>query len=115
MIFGKRASGILLHPSSLPGKYGIGSLGGEAFRFVDWLSASGQKVWQMLPLGPTDSSHSPYQSYSAFAGNPDLIDLDILVSQGYLDAVQLNDPPAFPAARQIRRRQAIRPGRQQTG
>ena len=99
MIFGKRASGILLHPSSLPGKYGIGSLGGEAFRFVDWLSASGQKVWQMLPLGPTDWSHSPYQSYSAFAGNPDLIDLDILVSQGYLDAEQLNDPPAFPAGK----------------
>ena len=99
MIFNKRASGILLHPSSLPGKYGIGSLGAEAYQFVDWLSASGQKVWQMLPLGPTDWSHSPYQSYSAFAGNPDLIDLDLLVGQGYLEAEQLNDPPAFQAGK----------------
>ena len=93
MIVNKRASGILLHPSSLSGKFGIGSLGAEAYQFVDWLSASGQKVWQMLPLGPTDWSHSPYQSYSAFAGNPDLIDLDRLVGLGYLEAEQLNDPP----------------------
>jgi len=99
MIAKKRASGVLFHPSSLPGKYGIGSLGAEAFKFVDWLSASGQSVWQMLPLGPTDWSHSPYQSYSAFAGNPDLIDPDLLVSQGYLPAELLNDPPAFPAGK----------------
>ncbi len=99
MIVNKRASGILLHPSSLSGKFGIGSLGAEAYQFVDWLSASGQKVWQMLPLGPTDWSHSPYQSYSAFAGNPDLIDLDRLVGLGYLEAEQLNDPPLFPASK----------------
>ncbi len=96
MIINKRASGILLHPSSLPGKYGIGSLGEEAYKFVDWLSESGQKVWQMLPLGPTDWSHSPYQAYSAFAGNPDLIDLDFLEREGYLTPNALADPPAFP-------------------
>jgi 4-alpha-glucanotransferase len=96
MIFDKRLSGVLMHPSSLPGKYGIGSLGAAAFRFVDWLSESGQKVWQILPLGPTDRSHSPYQSYSAFAGNPDLIDLDILVGEGYLSTGLLANSPEFP-------------------
>lgn len=95
MIFNKRLSGVLLHPSSLPGKYGIGSLGAEAFRFVDWLCSSGQKIWQMLPLGPTDWSHSPYQSYSAFAGNPDLIDLDILVNDGLLAPDQLKVSKKF--------------------
>ena len=99
MIINKRTSGILLHPSSLPGKYGIGSLGEEAYKFVDWLSESGQKVWQMLPLGPTDWSHSPYQAYSAFAGNPDLIDLDFLVKDGYLSLNELADPPAFPSGK----------------
>ncbi len=80
----ERYSGILLHPTSLPGKFGIGSLGIEAYRFIDWLCASGQKIWQILPLGPTGWSHSPYQGYSAFAGNPDLIDLEMLVSDGWL-------------------------------
>ena len=89
MIFKKRLSGVLLHPSSLPGKYGIGSLGKEAYKFVDWLQHSGQKVWQILPLGPTDWSHSPYQAYSAFAGNPDLIDLDFLVRDGLLSKISL--------------------------
>jgi 4-alpha-glucanotransferase len=96
MIFDTRKSGVLLHPSSLPGKYGIGSLGAEAFRFVDWLNEAGQKIWQILPLGPTDRSHSPYQSYSAFAGNPDLIDLELLVKDGLLSRISLNDPPEFP-------------------
>ena len=96
MLFNNRLSGVLLHPSSLPGKYGIGSLGAEAFRFVDWLSETGQKVWQMLPLGPTDWSHSPYQAYSAFAGNPDLIDLELLAKEGYLSSEQLAHPPHFP-------------------
>lgn len=99
MIFTKRLSGILLHPSSLPGKFGIGSLGAEAFKFVDWLWESGQKVWQILPLGPTDWSHSPYQAYSAFAGNPDLIDLELLVKEGYLTSEQLTPPPGFPTGK----------------
>ena len=91
-----RKSGILLHPTSLPGKYGIGSLGEEAYRFIDWLAASGQKIWQILPLGPTDFSHSPYQCYSAFAGNADLIDLDELVKIGLI-AHEIKLPvKAFP-------------------
>ncbi|MEI7421687.1 MAG: 4-alpha-glucanotransferase [Prolixibacteraceae bacterium] len=96
MIFDTRKSGVLLHPSSLPGNYGIGTLGEEAFRFVDWLNEAGQKIWQILPLGPTDWSHSPYQSYSAFAGNPDLIDLDLLNKEGLLSSVALQNPPDFP-------------------
>lgn len=99
MVPTQRASGILLHPSSLPGKHGIGSLGAEAYRFVDWLQAAGQAVWQMLPLGPTDWSHSPYQSYSAFAGNPDLIDLDLLAEAGLLSPTALQAPPAFPTGK----------------
>ncbi len=95
MILSKRVSGVLLHPSSLPGKYGIGSLGAEAYSFVDWLGESGQRIWQMLPLGPTDWSHSPYQAYSAFAGNPDLIDLDFLVRDGYLEKGILDNAPPF--------------------
>ncbi len=91
-----RSSGILLHPSSLPGKYGIGSLGAEARRFVDWLAESGQKIWQILPLGPTDFSHSPYQCYSAFAGNADLIDLDELVQSGLIKEEDLGPLKAFP-------------------
>jgi len=91
-----RSSGILLHPTSLPGKYGIGSLGAEARSFVDWLSESGQKIWQILPLGPTDFSHSPYQCYSAFAGNADLIDLDELVQSGLIKDDELVPLKAFP-------------------
>ena len=91
-----RTSGILLHPTSLPGKYGIGSLGEEARKFVDWLAESGQKIWQILPLGPTDFSHSPYQCYSAFAGNSDLIDLDELVKTGLLKGDVIVPAKAFP-------------------
>ena len=79
-----RRSGILLPISSLNGKYGIGTLGKEAFAFVDFLSASGQSYWQILPIGPTSYGDSPYQSFSAFAGNPYYIDLDILHEQGLL-------------------------------
>jgi 4-alpha-glucanotransferase len=86
-----RASGILLHPTSLPGPYGIGELGPEAWRFADWLAAAGQKIWQVLPLGPTGYGESPYQLFSAFAGNPLLLSLESL---GIADP-----PPAFPQDR----------------
>lgn len=80
----ERAAGILLPISSLPSKYGIGTLGKEAYRFVDQLKAAGQKYWQVLPVGPTSFGDSPYQSFSAFAGNPYFIDLEILIEQGML-------------------------------
>lgn len=76
--------GILLPVFSLPGKYGIGSMGEEAYRFIDFLSDTGQNYWQILPLNPTSYGNSPYQSPSAFAGNPYFIDLDILLSDGLL-------------------------------
>jgi len=95
---GNRRAGVLLHPTSLPGPHGIGELGPEAYRFVDWLVRSGQTLWQVLPLGPTGYGDSPYASFSTFAGNPLLISLDTLVSQGLLDAGELN-PPAFDAVK----------------
>ena len=79
-----RKSGILMPVASLPGPYGIGSLGKPAFAFIDFLKKAGQKVWQMLPLSPTGFGNSPYQSCSAFAGNPYFIDLDILRKKGLL-------------------------------
>src|SRR6516165_7923156 len=81
-----RASGVLLHPTSLPGPHGIGELGADARRFVDFLAATGQRWWQILPLGPTGFGNSPYQSHSSFAGNALLIDLDMLVDRGWLAA-----------------------------
>lgn len=86
----KRASGILLHPTSLPGPYGIGDLGPQAFRFVDWLASTGCKLWQILPLGPTGYGDSPYQCFSAFAGNPYLISPDDLFSEGLLTQSDLD-------------------------
>ena len=80
----KRSCGILLHITSLPSKYGIGTLGREAFAFVDFLKSAGQSYWQMLPVTPTGYSDSPYQSASSFAGNPYLIDLETLIEQGLL-------------------------------
>jgi len=80
----ERAAGILLPISSLPSKYGIGTLGKEAYHFVDQLKAAGQKYWQVLPVGPTSFGDSPYQSFSAFAGNPYFIDLEMLIEQGML-------------------------------
>jgi 4-alpha-glucanotransferase len=74
-----RTSGILLHPTSLPGRYGIGDLGEYAYRFIDYLVETDQSVWQVLPLGPTGYGDSPYQSPSTFAGNSNLISLDMLV------------------------------------
>ena len=79
-----RKSGILMHISSLPGPYGVGSLGAAAYAFVDFLVAAGQSYWQILPLNPTGFGDSPYQSFSTFAGNHYLIDLDTLVSEGLL-------------------------------
>ena len=70
--------------TSLPSPYGVGTMGREAFRFVDFLAAAGQKYWQLLPLGPTGFGDSPYSSYSSFAGNPYLIDLDLLIEEGLL-------------------------------
>src|SRR5829696_5034058 len=81
-----RSSGILLHPTSLPGPYGIGDLGPEAYKFADFLVASGQSLWQVLPLGPTGYGDSPYACYSAFAGNTLLISPDMLVKEGLLDS-----------------------------
>jgi 4-alpha-glucanotransferase len=88
-----RLSGILLHPTSLPGGQGIGDLGPGAFAFVDWLAESKQRLWQVLPLGPTGYGDSPYQSFSAFAGNPLLIDLQALVARGWLAPEALADAP----------------------
>ncbi len=79
-----RSSGILLHISSLPGKYGIGSLGKKAFEFADFLNNAGQSLWQILPLCPTGSANCPYMGLSAFAGNHIFIDIDILISEGLL-------------------------------
>lgn len=78
-----RKCGILLHPTSLSGSYGIGTLGENAFKFVDWLSSADQSLWQILPLGPTGYGDSPYASFSTFAGNPLLIDLDKLEKRGW--------------------------------
>ena len=83
-MYDSRASGVLLAVSSLPGPYGVGSLGAPARRFVDFLADAGQTYWQILPLVPPGHGNSPYMSPSAFAGNPDLIDLDELVSMGLL-------------------------------
>jgi len=91
-----RSSGVLLHPTSLPGPDGIGDLGESAYRFIDWLDQCGQSLWQILPLGPTSYGDSPYQTLSAFAGNPLLISLDRLVSSGWLLSDDLADRPDFP-------------------
>ncbi len=85
----KRQSGVLMHISSLPGAYGIGSFGQTAYDFVDFLVRTKQRYWQILPLGTTSYGDSPYQSFSAFAGNTHFIDLDILVEQGLLEASDL--------------------------
>ncbi len=95
----QRSSGVLLHPTSLPGPDGIGDLGESAFRFVDWLERAGQSLWQVLPLGPTSFGDSPYQTLSARAGNPLLISLDALADQDWLDQEDLADRPSFPADR----------------
>ncbi|MEY2977738.1 MAG: hypothetical protein RLZZ435_1877 [Cyanobacteriota bacterium] len=96
----ERASGVLLHPTSLPSRHGIGDLGKGAYDFVDFLQASGQKYWQILPLGPTGYEHSPYiMNYSTFAGNPLLISLEKLVDQGLLQGDELTVLPHLPHSR----------------
>ncbi len=94
-----RSSGVLLHPTSLPGRFGIGDLGEYAYRFVDFLQEAEQSLWQVLPLGPTSFGDSPYQSPSTFAGNPNLISLDVLVGDGYLTNDDFSDLPYFPKYR----------------
>ena len=85
-----RESGILMHITSLPGAYGIGTMGKRAYEFVDFLEAAGQSYWQILPLNPTGFGDSPYQAFSACAGNHYLIDLDILVEEGLLNKAELD-------------------------
>lgn len=85
-----RQSGVLMHISSLPGKYGIGSMGQSAYEFVDFLVRTKQRYWQILPLGATSYGDSPYQSFSAFAGNTHFIDFDILIDKGWLAAEDLH-------------------------
>lgn len=91
-----RCSGILLHATSLPSKFGIGDFGPEAYRFADQLACAGQSLWQVLPLGPIGYGNSPYQSFSAFAGEPLLISLESLVEEGFLTNKDLTDAPQFP-------------------
>jgi 4-alpha-glucanotransferase len=91
-----RSSGILLHPSSFPGRYGIGTLGVAALEWIDWLHDAGQKLWQVLPLGHTGYGDSPYQSFGAFAGNPLLIDLELLQADDFLPLEALQSAPDFP-------------------
>ena len=94
-----RANGILLHPTSLPGRFGIGDLGPEAYAFADFLLASGQSLWQVLPLGPTGYGDSPYACYSAFAGNTLLISPEQLIAEGLLDRSDLPDTTSLPLER----------------
>src|ERR1700724_2713341 len=91
-----RSSGILLHPTSLPGPYGVGDLGPQASRFSDFLAEAGQTLWQVLPLGPTGYGDSPYQCFSALAGNPVLISPERLEEHGWLDRAALSDVPEVP-------------------
>ena len=86
-----RSSGILMHITSLPGPYGVGTMGKKAYEFVDFLKAAGQKYWQMLPLTPTGYGDSPYQSCSAYAGNPYLIDLQMLIDEGLLEQQEVDE------------------------
>src|SRR5205814_5256879 len=95
----ERASGVLLHPTSLPGAHGSGDLGPEAHAFARWLGEAEQGWWQMLPVGPVGYGNSPYSAHSAFAGNPLLISLDSLVQEGLLERASPAGAPAFPKGR----------------
>ena len=90
-----RAAGILLHPTSLPSRHGIGDVGASARAFVDWLQAAGCTRWQILPLVPAGAGFSPYSSQSALAGNPLLLDLDELVARGALSPEEVTPPREF--------------------
>lgn len=92
-----RSSGILLHPTSFPSRFGIGDLGLESFRFIDFLVESGQQYWQVLPIGPTGYGNSPYMSYAALAGNPLLISPDKLIDEGWLNEGDFSNLPEFPS------------------
>jgi 4-alpha-glucanotransferase len=91
-----RSSGILLHPTSFPGRFGIGDLGHAAYEFIDFLFESGQQLWQVLPLGPTAYGNSPYMCYSSMAGNPLLISLELLQEQGLLSEAEIATYPTLP-------------------
>ncbi|MFA5550147.1 MAG: 4-alpha-glucanotransferase [Trueperaceae bacterium] len=93
-----RRSGILLHPTSLPGPFGVGELGQEALAWLDFLAAAGQRLWQVMPLGPTGYGDSPYQSFSTFAGNHFLISIATLTEQGWLEPDETADLAALPAS-----------------
>ena len=84
-----RSAGVLLHPTSLPGDQGVGTLDGSALRFLDFLKAAGMSWWQVCPLGPTGYGDSPYQCFSAFAGNPYLVDLRALAALGLLKSAEI--------------------------
>lgn len=90
-----RSSGVLLHPTCFPGRFGIGELGAEAHRFIEFLAQSGQQFWQVLPLGPTGYGNSPYASYSSMAGNPLLISLETLMQRGLLAQSDFDGLPEF--------------------
>ena len=94
-MFDSRVSGILLHPTSFPSTFGIGDLGNEAYKFIDFLAAADQSIWQILPLGPTGYGNSPYLSYSALAGNPLLISPEKLQEQNLLTEQDLQNSPSF--------------------
>jgi 4-alpha-glucanotransferase len=98
-VIATRQSGLLLHPTSLAGKFGIGDLGDQAYAFVDFLEASGQSLWQVLPLGPTGYGDSPYQCFSAFAGNPLLVSPERLVEMGLLASADFAHHPPFAGDR----------------
>lgn len=106
--FDERSSGILLHPTSLPGPYGVGDLGPAAFEFADFLKAAGQRWWQMLPVGPPGAGNSPYDSSSAFAGSPLLIGLDDLQEQGLLSKADLRAPKKLADASAAVYQEAVR-------
>jgi 4-alpha-glucanotransferase len=91
-----RCSGILLHFTSLSGRHGVGDLGPSAYDFADFLSDAAQKLWQVLPVNPTGYGDSPYQCFSAFAGNPLLISLELLCDRGLLQTSDLGQASAFP-------------------
>src|SRR5262245_13232828 len=95
----RRASGVLLHPTSLPGNFGIGDLGPAAYSWVDALARAKQTWWQVLPLGPTGTGNSPYQSFSSFAGNTNLISPDLLVRHGLLEPAAI--PPFHSPAQRV--------------
>src|SRR5207248_5276010 len=99
MLLDRRRAGVLLHPTSLPSRFGIGDLGPAAFAFLEYLASAHQSLWQVLPLGPTGFGDSPYSSPSAFAGNPLLIALEPLVADGLLSEDELAELASFPTDR----------------